>query len=83
MRKFAAFTRDLLLQGIGFWIVPWIGATFVAFELYTQAKAEHDFNDLGLGWPLIVLALMILVGKLGMGARMQAVYDRHFPPHSD
>jgi hypothetical protein len=80
MRKFLSFTKDILIEGIGFWIIPWIGATYVAFELYHQLKAPHGFEDFGLGWPLVVLALMLLFGRLVLGRRFQTVMDRHFPP---
>jgi hypothetical protein len=80
MRKFLRFTKDILIDGIGFWIIPWIGATYIAFELYHQLKAQHGFEDFGFGWPLVVLALMLLFGRLVLGRRFQTVMDRHFPP---
>lgn len=79
MVKFLTFSRDIFVQGIGFWIVPWFGITYLAFQIYHQVKERSGFEDFGLGWPLVVLALMLTFGHLVFGARFQAIYERHFP----
>lgn len=79
MARSWAFTRDILLNGIGFWIVPWFGLTYVVFQLYHQFKVQTGFDDLGLGWPVVVLAMMATLGQALFGARFQAIYERHFP----
>lgn len=79
MTRFWLFSKDLILNGIGLWLVPWIGLTFVAYQLYAQFKANTGMNDLGLLWPAIVLALMLTFGHVIFGPRFKAIYDKHFP----
>jgi hypothetical protein len=79
MSQLLGFARDILLRGVGFWILPWTFACWVAFELYMQVKRNSGFDDAGLGWPLIVLALMLTFGHHVFGPRFQAIYAKHFP----
>lgn len=78
MTRFLRFARDILVKGIGLTIVPWTLAAWIAFELYRAFKSSNGIEDYGLGWPLIVLALMLTAGHFFFGPRFQRVYDRHF-----
>lgn len=78
MTRFLRFTADILIEGIGFMIVPWAIAAWLAFELYTAFKLNNGIDDLGLGWPLIALALMLSAGHFLFGPRFERIYQRHF-----
>lgn len=77
MIRFLRFTKDILIEGIGLMIVPWTIAAWIAFEFYRAFKT-NNIEDLGLGWPLIVLALMLTTSHFFFGPRFQRIYDRHF-----
>lgn len=78
MSRFLHFTKDIVIEGIGLMIVPWTIAAWIAFEFYRAFKLNNGIEDYGLGWPLIVLALMLTTGHFLFGPRFQRIYDRHF-----
>lgn len=78
MIRFLRFTKDILIEGIGLMIVPWAGVAWIAFELHRAFKLNNGIEDHGLGWPLIMLALMLTAGHFLFGPRFQRIYDRHF-----
>jgi hypothetical protein len=79
---FLRFAKDLMIEGIGFMIVPWAAIAWLAFQLYTALKLNNGVDDYGLGWPLIVLALVFTAGHYLFGARFHRIYDRHFGDNS-
>jgi len=75
---FLRFAKDIMIEGIGFMIVPWAVIAWLAFQLYNAFKLNNGIEDYGLGWPLIALALMLTAGHYLFGARFQRIYERHF-----
>lgn len=71
------FLRDAL-KVIGMWIIPYSIAVFAAFALYHAVKERNGIQDYGLGWAVIVLALIVLFSNVGFGRHLQRVINRHF-----
>lgn len=75
--KFMQFTQAVL-KAVAIWLLPFTAVVLVASQIYAQIKAAYGFQDAGLGWAIITLALVVGVSQLGPGKRLQVVYEQHF-----